>query len=213
MVSVPLASTTGTMVQKTPMGGKVHHGADDFQANLVAGFNHFQQRLAFFADCNKGKADDNRKSQHLQHIAVGKSSHRIGGNQVFDGVKNAGHFAGLDIGGCHFKPDAFSKVDGSGDNQPHKACQRCSEQEEYHGTAGDFSGGFGVADAGNAHHDGAEHQRKDHHVQRIHVNAAKQCGNGQDHIKAACQEKPGQDTKHQADKNCAGDVLLIPCKE
>lgn len=72
---------------------------------------------------------------------------------------------------------------------------------------------FGVADAGNAHHDGAEHQRKDHHVQRIHVNAAKQCGNGQDHIKAACQEKPGQDTKHQADKNCAGDVLLIPCKE
>ena len=47
----------------------------------------------------------------------------------------------------------------------------------------------------------------------IHVNAAKQCGNGQDHIKAACQEKPGQDTKHQADKNCAGYVLLIPCKE
>ena len=48
-------------------GGKVHHGADDFQANLVAGFNHFQQRLAFFTDCNKGKADDNRKSQHLQY--------------------------------------------------------------------------------------------------------------------------------------------------
>ena len=108
-------------------------------ANLVAGFNHFQQRLAFFADCNKGKADDNRKSQHLQHIAVGKSSHRIGGNQVFDGVKKCWSFLLASISEvCHFKPDAFSKIDGSGDNQPHKACQRCSEQEEYHGTAGDF---------------------------------------------------------------------------
>ena len=192
---------------------EVHHGADDLQADFVACLDDFQQRFALFVNGDESETDDDRKGEHLQHIAVGKGRHRVRGDEVFEGVQNAGHLAGLNVRSGHLEPDTLTQMDGAGNDQTHKTGKRRGAQEKDHGTAGDLAGGFGIADAGDAHHDGAEHQREDHHVQGIHVDAAQQLGHGEHRREAPCQKQAGEDAEHQTRKNCAGDVLLITRKK
>ncbi len=51
-----------------------------------------------------------------------------------------------------------------GDDQTSQTGQSCGGQEKQQGITGDFSCGTNIPDAGNAHNNGAENQREDHHV-------------------------------------------------
>ncbi len=58
IVSVPLASTTGTMVQKNTDGCKVHDGCDDLQAYFIDGINQIQEWSSFSPTAIECETDD-----------------------------------------------------------------------------------------------------------------------------------------------------------
>ena len=106
IVSVPLASTTGTMVQKTPIGVKYIIGADDLQTYFVTGNqSHVRQRLPFFADQpDQGKTDDNGKYKNLKHIsAVQKQLPDWTESGFLTVSRILAHIRSCDIGCCHLE--------------------------------------------------------------------------------------------------------------
>ena len=98
----------------------------------------------------------------------------------------------------------------SWNNQTCKTCKCSCAKEKYHGSSGDFTGGFDISDAADSHDNRTEYKWKDHHVQGIHVNATKKTGDCQYRCKAVCEKQSCQDTEKQADKDRTGNMLLIP---
>ena len=83
-------------------------------------------------------------------------------------------------------------------------------QEKDHGITGNLSGGTGITDTGDTHDDGTEDQREDHHIQRIHIDASQETGDGQYRFKPSSKKKSGQNTENQTDEDCTCDMFLIP---
>ena len=91
MVSVPFASTTGTIVQKTPIGVKymivpMIFRQISFSESIKSrngleksrrGFLTIKEWFAFFSDGDQGKTDDHCEYENLEHISLGKSLDRV----------------------------------------------------------------------------------------------------------------------------------------
>ena len=102
-------------------------------------------------------------------------------------------------------------MDQSRDNQAGKTGKSSCAKEKHHGSTCDLTGGFDTANTAYSHYNGTEYEWKDHHVQRIHINAAEKTGNCQNRCETVCQKQAGQDTKNQTGKDRTGDMLLVPC--
>ena len=136
----------------------------------------------------------------LKYCSAGKSSHRIGRDQVLDGIQNAGHLCSLNVRGCHFKLNVLAKVDQSRDDQSCQAGKGSGAQEKDHGTCSDLTSGAGTSNTGDTHNNGTEYQREDHHVQGVHVDASNQADNSQYRLEAVRQKKSSENTKDQPGK-------------
>ena len=90
---------------------EVHNCADDFQTDFVTGIDDFQKCSTLFADSDKCEAYDDCEYKYLKHISVCESCNRIGWDQVFDGVQNAGHLSCLDVGSCHLEFNTLTEMD------------------------------------------------------------------------------------------------------
>ena len=107
--------------------------------------------MSLLSDRNQRKADNDSEHEYLEHVALRKRLHRIGRNQVFDRVEDAGHLGRLDIGSCHLKMDSLSEADQSWNDNADCTCNRGGAQEENHRVAGDLTCRFCISDAADAH--------------------------------------------------------------
>ena len=210
MVSVPLAFYNRNDSTEYTDRCEVHNCADDFQTDFVTGIDDFQKCSTLFADGDKCEAYDDCEYKYLKHISVCESCNRVGWDQVFDGVQNAGHLSCLDVGSCHFEFNTLTEMNQPRDDQSCQAGKCCGAQEKDHGAGCDLAGCAGITDAGNTHDNGTEDQWKDHHVQGIHVDASDQTGDSQNRCISSGKKKSGQDTKDQSGKDRLGDMLLVP---
>ena len=101
-------------------------------------------------------------------------------------------------------------MDQTRDDQSGKAGKCSCAKEKCHGSAGNLTGSLNASDTADSHDNRTEYKWKDHHVQGIHINAAKKTGDCQNRCKTVCEKQSGQDTEKQADKDCTGNMLLIP---
>ena len=166
--------------------------------------------VTLFADGDKCEAYDDCEYKYLKHISVCESCNRVGWDQVFDGVQNAGHLSCLDVGSCHFEFNTLTEMNQPRDDQSCQAGKCCGAQEKDHGTGCDLAGCAGISDTGDTYDNGTEDQWKDHHVQGVHVDTSDQTGHSEDWFKPSGQEKSCEDTQDQSCKDRTGNMLPVP---
>ena len=101
-------------------------------------------------------------------------------------------------------------MDQSWDDQSAQAGKGCCAEKIDHGCSSDLACGTCVSDGTDSNDNGAEDHRKDHHVQRIHVDTSDETGHSEDRLKPASQKKACEDTEDQPGKDCTGDMLPVP---
>ena len=145
----------------------------------------------------------------MEHIALGQGGHRIGGDDIQQGVGDADRRPGGSGGFLRHLAQPPPHRKEVGRQQTQRDGQRGGAQVEQNGFSADAAHLFGVSQAAGAHGDGGEHQRHHHHFDEVEEQNAEGLDIGSGDVRRGLQGQPGQDAQEQADQNLHGKGRLM----
>ena len=157
-------------------------------------------KVGFLAEGEAGDADDDGEDEDLQHVACRECGEWVRGDEVRDGVEDAGEFGGLNDFVAHLDDDAFAEAERFREKQAEEAREEGGRGEVEDGLAADAPCRRDAADAFDADDEGAEDERVNHHAQGVHVERRDEVDRGEHPLEAPRHDEPERDAEHEPDE-------------
>lgn len=138
------------------------------------------------------------KTNTCSMLPLVKPGHRVCGDQVPNGVQEAGELGGLYAALRHLDHNTLAQAQSPGQKQTQKAGQQRGADVVDYGLYADTAGGGDAADVFDANDQAAEDQGIDHHLQGVHVDAADELDHGQQELIPFWHEQTEHDAQDQA---------------